>query len=261
MEILKDIPIITYHKVSDAKEFGLTTVSPEKFDHQLKILKELGYNSITFKDIDQGSTLPPKPIIITFDDGYESVYDKALPIMLKYSFKAVVYVITDFIGRYNTWEAVSFQQKYRHLSLKQLKDLKDSGFEIGSHGKTHRFLPLLSSEKLKIEVEASKKYLEDQTGESVISFCYPYGRDSEKVRKSVRMARYKFATHNISLLNRLNIDPLSLTRRSIYTLDSLAIFRSKIEKPFNITFSRLTESIIQKGALASIALNLVKPTK
>jgi len=256
-----NIPIITYHKVSDTKEFGLTTVSPGKFERQLMILKDLGYNSINFKDIDRGGSLPENPIIITFDDGYESVYQNALPILDKYGFKSVVYVITDFIGKYNTWEAVSFQQKHRHLSLSQLIDLQNNGFEIASHSKTHRFLPFLKGNEVQIEVEASKAYLEDKMGERIISFCYPYGRMSQQAREKVQKAGYKYATQNISLLYRANDDPLSLARRSIYALGGPAVFRSKIEKPFNPTFSRFSESIIQKGALASIALNLLQRKK
>ena len=63
-----DIPIITYHKISDKKEFGLTTVSTDQFDSQMKYLKLNGYDTVCFRDIEPESRLPHKPIIITFDD-------------------------------------------------------------------------------------------------------------------------------------------------------------------------------------------------
>lgn len=216
MDTFKNIPILTYHKISDAKEFGLTTISPLNFDKQLNILKDLEYNPITFRDLYQGGGQPIKPIIITFDDGYESVYNNALPILDKYGFKSVVYLITDFIGKYNTWEAVSFQQKYKHLSLPQLKDLQKKGFEIASHGKSHRYLPSLKDEEVRDEVENSKKFLEDLTGERTLSFCYPYGKSSKRILELVKKAGYSFAAQNISILNLSHLNPFALTRRSIY---------------------------------------------
>ena len=115
-----DIPIITYHKISNQKEFGLTTVSKRQFEIQMKYLKSNGYTSVCFKNLTQEYSLPEKPIIITFDDGYESIYQNAFPILKKYNFMAVVYIITDYIGRFNLWEAAPFQQKFRHLSKDQI---------------------------------------------------------------------------------------------------------------------------------------------
>lgn len=258
MELLKNIPIIAYHKVSDVTEIGLTTVSPIKFEQQLNIINSLGFEPITFKDIEIGGNLPAKPIIITFDDGYESVYDIALPILEKFGYKAVVYIITDFIGKHSTWEAVSFQQKYMHLSLSQIRILQKKGYEIASHGKSHKYLPIMSNKEVYSELTDSKMYLEEQIGERIISFCYPYGRSCKRVREIVGQTGYKFATQNLSLSKSSNNNPLSLQRRSIYASDTSRTFKDKIEKSLNFTFSRLSESIIQKGALASIGLVTIR---
>jgi len=261
VDILENIPIIAYHKISEEKEFGLTTISPNKFNLQLNILKEAGYHSITFRDIDQGKNLPQKPIIITFDDGYESVFDNALPLMQKHGFNGVVYIITDYIGKYNTWEPVSFQQKYKHLSLLQINALQEEGFEIASHGKTHRYLPSLGDGAVYDEVSQSKNVLTDLVGEKITSFCYPYGRANKRIENIVSKAGYLFATKNISLMNLSSQRPLSLIRRSIYATDSHHAFRSKLEQALKLSLSSITETIIQKGALASIAINHLRYKK
>ncbi len=253
-----DIPIITYHKISNQKEFGLTTVSKRQFEIQMKYLKSNGYTSVCFKDLTQEYSLPEKPIIITFDDGYESIYQNAFPILKKYKFLAIVYIVTDYIGRFNLWEAAPFQQKFRHLSEAQILELKNQGHEIASHSKLHRYLPALSINSIKEEIEVSKTNLEALLGEKITSFCYPYGRFSEKIINIVEDAGYRYATSNLRLSNKNNNNPYSLSRRSIYMTDSLNTFKSKLATPTSLNVSYFSEILIQKGALASIGINLFR---
>lgn len=255
-----NIPIITYHKISNKKEIGLTTVSQSQFDIQMDYLFSSGYQTVLFQDINTGNKLPDKPIILTFDDGYENVYQNAIPILEKYGFKSVIFVVTEFIGEYNSWEAVPFQQKFRHLSGDQVTYLKDQGHEIASHGKFHRYLPALDYPELKDEIEGSKIYLESLLGDTIASFCYPYGRYSEKIKSVVKNAGYQYATTNAKINSGQN-NPLSLKRRSIYSTDSLRNFETKVTNHSTFNFSYLSEVLIQKGALASIGINILRPTK
>ena len=147
-----DIPIITYHKISNKKEFGLTTISTNQFDGQMKYLKLNGYDTVCFRGLKPESSIPQKPIIITFDDGYENIYQNAIPILNKYNFKAVIFIVTDYIGRFNIWEAVPFQQKFKHLSESQLQDLNKNDHEIASHTKRHNYLPYMDEYVLKEEI-------------------------------------------------------------------------------------------------------------
>ena len=114
-----DIPIITYHKVSSQKEFGLTTIIPTAFRQQIELLYEQGYNSITFKEFDSGNDLPEKPIIISFDDTYQNVYEYAFPIMKEYNYRGIIFVISDYIGKRNDWEAYSIQRNFFHAQKKR----------------------------------------------------------------------------------------------------------------------------------------------
>ena len=255
-----DIPIITYHKISDHKEFGLTTVSKSQFEDQMAYLRLNGYQTICFNELTAEYLVPKKPIIITFDDGYESVYHNAIPIMNKYEFKSVIFIVTDYLGLYNSWEAVPFQQKYRHLSRDQIIELRSFGHEIASHGKKHKYLPALDSKDLSEEIQGSKNSLESLLDEKISSFCYPYGRYSENIMTRVQEAGYMYATSNLPLNNR-NGNPYSLQRRSIYSNDSLNSFISKINRHTSINLAYLSEIIIQKGSLASIGINLFRPAK
>jgi peptidoglycan/xylan/chitin deacetylase (PgdA/CDA1 family) len=255
-----DIPIITYHKISDNKEFGLTTVSQSQFAEQMDYLSSNGYKPICFNQLNSNRSLPEKPVIITFDDGYESVYQNAVPIMDSFGFKSVVFIVTSYLGKLNRWEAVSFQRQFRHLSKDQILKLRDRGHEIGSHGKMHTYLPKLDNMALREEIGGSKADLEDILEEEIISFCYPYGRFTERVLSFVENAGYQYATSNPKI-NNGNLNLLSLTRRSIYSTDSLTSFKAKISSPPHFSPTLLIEILIQKGALASIGLNFLKTTK
>lgn len=256
-----NIPILTYHKISDYREFGLTTISKKQFDLQMNYLKLNGYRPLCLKDLKSERSLPEKPVIITFDDGYENVYQNAVPVLNKYDFKAVIFVVTNYIGQMNTWEAAPFQQKFKHLSEDQIIDLNNNGHEIASHSKMHRYLPSLRNDRLIDEICGSKTYLESLLGEHVTSFCYPFGGFSKKIEKIVKKAGYHFATTNLKISTRNKVNPLSLSRRSVYMTDSFNIFISKVISPEVLNISYFTEIIIQKGALASIGLTMLRDSK
>jgi peptidoglycan/xylan/chitin deacetylase (PgdA/CDA1 family) len=255
---MQNIPVITYHKISDIKEFGLTTVTQNNFEEHIQYLSQNGYTAICFSDIVNQKVLPDRPIIITFDDGYENVYHNALPVLNKYGYRAVIFVVTDYIGKYNNWEPASFQSKYRHLSQDQIRKLSDNGYEIASHSERHRYLPILDPADLLDEIANSKNFIEKIIGGPVLSFCYPYGRYNDKIVDVVKRAGYQYATSNLRLLNSVNTTSHTIIRRSIYSTDTIRTFSSKLKLPFEYSGAYFSELLIQKGALASIGLNLFR---
>ncbi len=255
--ILDYFPVLAYHKISPQKEFGLTTVTPDMFENQMRFLHDAGFESHTFKDLDIHSNISENRIIITFDDGYESIYQYALPILKKYNFKAVVFVLSDFIGKLNSWEAYPIQRRHRHLNVDHLKTLTDHGFEIGSHGKRHRFLPAISDRDLEEELKSSKIEIESITGQKIISFCYPYGITTDKIQKRVEQSSYHYAVGNIKFKYMNGQRKYYIGRRSIYANDSLYTFKEKIKKPSLSHTSLFTEKVIQSGAMAAIIKNIL----
>ena len=247
---VSEIPILAYHKVSPHAEFGLTTVNPQIFHDHIDYLHQNGYTTLTFHDLMQPNlTMPAKPIIITFDDAYQCIYEYALPLMDKYGFKSVIFVVSGFIGRDNSWEAFGIQRGYQHLSHTELIELHRQGHEIGSHTVTHPYLPVLTTAQVNLELGDSKSRLEDTVGQTVISFCYPYGKSSPRLEQLLTQNEYKFATINKSILPDKKKNLLRLMRSCIYTTDTHTQFAAKIEK-----FDRLNiaEWVIQRGAYTGI---------
>lgn len=123
-------------------------------------------------------------IVCTFDDGYVGLLHNAMPIMNEFNFTATVFVCTDYIGHCNDWNYKDKEVR-QHLSIEELYELKKHGWEIGSHGVTHRSLLRLNDEELTMELKESKRILENKFG-PVTSYAYPYGDYSEYVMKQVR---------------------------------------------------------------------------
>jgi len=255
-----NIPVFTYHKVTNQKEFGITNISPERFQRQINTILELGFTPITFKGLLNTRSLPEKPIIITFDDGYACICKNVLPVLNKYNVKAVIFVISNYIGKENTWEPLSFQRKFKHLNNRQILDLHNNGFEIASHSKNHLFLPLYNLQTIKNEIYNSKTVLEDIINDKVVSFAYPYGFFNEYIMKIVHEAGYHFAVSNFYYRKlKKDYQLLAMKRHSIYSVDNNYFFKRKlIPISSKLKFVYLTEWVLQKGAIASIALNFLK---
>jgi peptidoglycan/xylan/chitin deacetylase (PgdA/CDA1 family) len=245
-------PILTYHKISYQKEFGLTTVKPDIFKAQLYILKNLNYCSKIFRERDDSCSGAKQEIILTFDDGYESVYLNAFPVMHEFNFRGVLFIITDYINKKNEWESYPILRKSKHLTRNQIRELHQAGFEIGSHGRRHLYLNNKADDILKTEIEDSKKIIEDMIGAEVITFCYPFGRFNQKVVEYVRKAGYKFALGRVCLHQQTENDNWQLSRRTVYALDREKSFLKKISLTNTPYPGLVAEWIIQQGALVNI---------
>ena len=221
-----DIPILTYHKIDDRWDFGLNSVKPGEFYRQMSFLKKEGFLSVTFRQVLAGE-IPPKPVLLTFDDGYASVYETALPVLRKLGFPAVVFPVTGFIGEWNHWEASPGFRRFRHLNEQQLQELSEAGWEIGSHGMSHRALVYLSEREVERELITSKEQITDITGQKPISFAYPFGLQNPQVRQLVRRVGYRFSCTGLWVKNSSS-DVLQLRRIPVYRTDSLSAFRRKL---------------------------------
>jgi len=180
------VPILMYHYIRDA--FGETelgkklSVSPSNFALQLKWLKENNYETIKISDLaDPGKTAlskvyfdKKKPIVLTFDDGYQDAYAQALPILKKYGFIGTFYIIRGYVGGGN------------YLNQAQIDELANAGMEIGSHSMTHPDLSTVNFDEAKNQILNSKS--------GAISFCYPSGKYNDQIISLVKEAGYTSAT-------------------------------------------------------------------
>ena len=182
-------------------------VSPEDFQEQLDYLEAQGYTTITlleFMKAKRGKQeLPEKPIVLTFDDGYENNYLELLPILEKRGMKAMVYMVTNQIGRPG------------YLSWDQLRDMQDRGIEIGSHTANHLPLTGLSPEEQADEMRLSKLIMEWNGLRTVFSFSYPNGAYDSSMPELLRENEYLTAVTGDAGLNTFRTDPYLLQRINI----------------------------------------------
>jgi peptidoglycan/xylan/chitin deacetylase (PgdA/CDA1 family) len=196
----------------------------------MKHLKDQGFQTITFRDV-LNQNIPPHPLIITFDDGYSSVYQYALPVLQELGFRAVIFIISNYIGQTNTWDANLLAIKFSHLDESQIKALVKAGMEIGSHGMSHRALTFLSSDQLEHELSYSREKLTNLSGKEIITFAYPFGIQNPAVQKAVQQAGYAFACVNMWGAGK-KINHYCLARIPVYRTDSMNSFKHKIKSDY-----------------------------
>lgn len=167
-----EIPILMYHAIADEPTTSLTDlfVRPSELEEQIVYLVDNGFQTITFEDLDNIGAYS-KPVMLTFDDGYDCNYDILFPLLKKYNVKATIFVV-----------AASVWSQGR-LSEAQIREMSDSGLvSIQSHTVTHPVLPSLDAEALEYELSMSKVRIEKITGKPVIALSYPTGANNAKVR-------------------------------------------------------------------------------
>jgi len=178
-------PILLYHHIAGSPTDSRYYVSPGNFEAQIKLLKMWGYQTIPLsllvEAITNGTELPPRPVIITFDDGDVDVYTNAFPVMQQYGFTGVLYIVS------NRLQADGF------ISTSQIQEMADAGWEVGSHSMSHADLTKSSKDSLYAEVVQSRRNLEEALGVPVKSFAYPFGLVRDAAVDYVHFARYESA--------------------------------------------------------------------
>jgi peptidoglycan/xylan/chitin deacetylase (PgdA/CDA1 family) len=182
------VPILFYHYVGNnpnSKDLQRDTlsISPDKFDAQMKYLRDNGYSSISFDTLYAAlrnqASLPNKPVVLTFDDGYIDFYYNAYGILRTYGMSATVFVITGLVGQpaYLTWP--------------QIQEMQGSGLiHFGAHTVHHYNLPSVSPDTAFNEIQESKKVLQDHLGVPINFMAYPNGATNSQIVSLVQKAGY-----------------------------------------------------------------------
>ncbi len=227
------LPVLLYHHVGPVHPGTIRglTVSPERFEQQVRWLAGHGYQGICPADWlrwrKEGKGLPDKPILFTFDDAYEELAEHALPVLRRYGFGAAVYVVTGQLGGTNAWDEAKECGTLRLMSDDQIRFWASQGIEFGAHSRTHADLTSLSPEELSDEVVGSREDLEAVLGSKVVSFAYPYGFHNQAVDDCVRKAfdLAFIADDHDEGLDHLQTDPHLLLRTMVQPDDSLLALR------------------------------------
>ena len=215
----KEAAVVMYHRVVNEplidSKFNVY-ITKDKLDWQLGNLKKRGFDFITFKDLANG-VKAKKPIILTFDDGYEDNYLNLLPLLKKHQAKAVIYCLGDRSIQSNIWDEKLGEPRANLMNDSQIKECHDSGLiEIASHGLNHQHLPSLNEADADEEFKLSKKNLEQLINEKIVSFAYPYGDYGEREEVMAYEAGYDFAIGTVN-------GPLKLTD-NYYAIRRIQIF-------------------------------------
>jgi len=200
----KTIAVLGYHKIGDPPPGGWYTwsyVPTDVFEMQLQYLKENDWEALLFEQflsaLSCPASFPEKSILITFDDGYRSNFEIALPILKKYNYPAVMFVPTSFIGSYNAFDAdIFYEPKENICSWEELIELERSGVSIQSHSVNHPHFSDISSEEMKTELIASKEILQQQLNKKIEAFAFPYGdngSDADETDLLLAQSGYKAA--------------------------------------------------------------------
>ena len=204
------IPVLNYHQV-EPKDGNPLTLWPEQFEAQMEYLAAEGYTTITIDEmmdaLENGTSLPEKSVIITFDDGYADNYEYVYPILKKYGFKATIFLIYDFTNAYPNY-----------LTWDQVAEMKASGLiHFESHTMTHANLAELTSvDELRHEIADSHDLLSEKLGYDMHYIAYPGGRVNEEIERITSAAGYRggFTVHY----------GLSTPAEGRYQMDRIPIF-------------------------------------
>lgn len=250
-----EIPVIMYHRVvNDATEAGVhgTYVTKDIFEKQMEYLKSQGYETVTFKDLVNNGykkrfDRDKKWIMLTFDDGYTDNYDIAYPILKKYGYRGIIYLVSDL--DYNRWdveEKSNPERKFSLMSIDQLKELKEYGIEFGGHTKTHPRLGKISLDDAKKEIEESKAVLEERLDEKLISFAFPYGDLNEDVKAIAKNVGYEFAVATDSGSLIFSEDLYEIRRIGIFPTNNMFNFKRKVSGKYNFIKIKREEKTYSK---------------
>jgi peptidoglycan/xylan/chitin deacetylase (PgdA/CDA1 family) len=224
------LPVLMYHHVGPSipHTYAELTVLPKQFERQIRWLARRGYVGIRPADWLEwrrsGKGLPDKPVLVTFDDGYADLAEYALPVLRRYGFGAVVFIVTGLVGGTNAWDEARGSATHRLLTAEQIRYWAAQGIEFGAHSRTHADLTILSAEELAKEIVGGRDELADLLGSPVTSFAYPYGAYNQTVNTCAR-GTYSLtfrADERTPGINYLCTDPHDLQRTMIHPKDSLA---------------------------------------
>jgi len=219
------VPILMYHHIVDLPIDATQlqqdwTVTPKDFDAQMQWLARNGFRAVTMAQLvahlKQRQPLPAKPVIISFDDGWEEQYSIAFPMMTKYGLSGTFFLYTQPLDhtQYMTWA--------------QVRELAAGGMDIQSHSITHPHLRTMAPAAAFKEIAESKAVLEKRLGKPVSAFCYPFGEYNNTILEMVKRAGYAAAVTLASGYRQRADELYTLRRIRVSYRDSLDDFARRL---------------------------------
>ena len=224
-----NVPILLYHyirgnpRARDREGFRLS-VTPENFARQMALLDHDGVRTVSLADVmaalvPGGPKLPPRSVVLTFDDGHDDFAFRAVPVLNEYGFTATAFVVPGFLGRSS------------YMTTAQVKSVAAAGMTIGAHTMHHVDLARVSQQVATDEITRSRTVLRGMTGQPVNDFAYPYGIFTSRVIGIVRQAGFADASTTEPGTRQYASQPFLLRRIEISGYDNLWSFAHKAGLP------------------------------
>ena len=225
------VPILMYHAVEGLPrppKYKHFYVLAKEFAGQMRMLKRAGYQAITFATLAEarngGVPLPPKPVLLTFDDGYENLRDNVHPLLRELDYPYTVFLISERVGKTNEWVAAEGYEPTPLLAWPEILRMQaDGGVDFQSHTATHPHLADLSDDEARREMSSAKDGLEQRLGHPMTTLCYPYGSYNDTTRRLAHEAGYVSAVTTDFGRVRRDDDPLRLPRISVYHVPPVSL--------------------------------------
>jgi peptidoglycan/xylan/chitin deacetylase (PgdA/CDA1 family) len=253
-----DVPILMYHEVSPSPHpaFRRYTVTVRDFTRQMRWLAAFGYQPIdmdTLVHARQGhASLPKRPVIITFDDGFQGCADHAVPVLRTQGFTAMFYLVAGLMGRTSRWLRPELGMELPLMSWDTARSVAAEGFRFGAHTLTHPRLPGVDPARRRDELVHARGRMEDELGHSIVHLAYPYGDFDQIVQAAAAEAGYVTACSTRPGRSGPDDDLLALHRVTVYGHDSLLDFAWRLR-----TGAAVGERLGQ--AFSGVAQRLVSP--
>ena len=180
-----EIPILAYHSLDDSG--SAISTSPRRFRAQMENLRAAGWKTLGLAEILSGQRSggwPARAFAVTFDDGFANFIRHGLPVLSECGYSAIVFAVSDWVGRTNDWEGqAAWVPRDALLDWEGLQAIANAGIEIGAHTRTHPNLTRLGCDRAERELVDCKLRIEAQVGVAVRSFAYPYGATSPTLQR------------------------------------------------------------------------------
>jgi len=231
------IPILMYHglrsEVGGRHPYFETNTSQELFAAHMKYLRDNGYTTVNLNEALEAMMTGRngvKRVVITFDDGFRDFYTHAFPILAEHNFKATMFIVSGLTGN----ETVRAAGK-EYLTWGEVREIRGHGIQIGSHTVNHPELYKLSAKKVEYEIRQSKETIEDELGEAIRSFSYPYAFPEQDKKFTARLQEllqthgYENGVSTILGTARAEDNWFFMPRLPVNSFDDLRLLKAKLE--------------------------------
>lgn len=187
--------MLCYHRIGGPLELGVTRVSRRVFERQMRALARAGWRTLTLDGFlerwgDPGPA-SERDLLLTFDDGYASLAEQVYPLLAELGFTATTFLISDFVGRTNTWDMRYTWRRLPHLDWGAIERWAGRGFDFGSHTACHARLTWLDDGRVAEELGRSRERLVGRLGGVAgRAVAYPFGACDARVERLARGAGY-----------------------------------------------------------------------